>query len=652
MKLLYFLPLLLWLPALSAQTDADFSNLIEGEQKAFSRGGQNLFATDRSGGDGQVDLQYGRFRWTVDPAVRYISGDVYYQFTPQKNLSNWTLDLTDSLTVNSVKWHGQSITFTRPGADRLVIQFPQARPVGQPDSVEIVYQGVPASTGFGSFIVSTHSDTPILWTLSEPFGARDWFPCHQYLNDKIDSCDVFITAPVGNHPASNGVLVSETTSNGQTTAHWRTRYPIATYLLCMGVTNYASYEEQVLFDGTTTKIVNYVFPENLNQAKTETPVVGQEMLLYDSLFGVYPFHEEKYGHAQFRWGGGMEHQTMTFVINFGFELLGHELAHHWFGDKVTCGSWEDIWLNEGFATYLAGLCYEHLQPQGWLPYWRIRLDGVISQPGGSVKVDDTTNVNRIFSGRLSYSKGGLILRQLRWILGDAAFFAGLRAYVQDPALAYNYARTPDLIQHLEQASGRDLSDYFARWYYGEGFPSYTVTWSQNASNQVSISLDQSTSMPSSVSFFPLPVPVRLFNNAGQDTLLVLDNTFSGQIFSAQLNFHADSLAFDPGMWLISGYNIVQSTTATGELPNAVLNNWQVSPNPGHDRFNLTLDARKAANIQTLLVSGDGKTLLTQHHAVQPGTNTFSLDVNGLAAGVYTLVLQGEGWRVAKAVVVE
>ena len=642
------------LSLLFSQTRHEHLPLSELSCKYFSSGHHSApwRVTDRSGGDDQADITYGRFRWTVDPSVRYIAGQVMYRFNPLSPLDSWTLDLSGPITVDQVRWHGQNIDFDRTTTDELTLQFPQTRLAGVMDSVEIFYRGVPLETGFGSFKTDNHNGAPILWTLSEPYGARDWFPCNQDLNDKVDSCDIYITAPAGNHPASNGVLVSETTQNGQTTAHWRTRYPIAAYLLCMAVTNYSVFSHHVPHYGDSTPVLNYVFPENLAQAQNELAVVGPQLQLFDSLFGPYPFKREKYGHAQFKWGGGMEHQTMSFVVNFNFELLAHELAHQWFGDMVTCASWEDIWLHEGFATYMAGLCYEHLLPQYWLPYRQIRLDAVVSQPGGSVRVNDTTDLYRIFSGRLSYAKGALVLHQLRWILGDTAFFAGARAYLNDPALAYGYARTTDLQRHLEQSSGRDLSGYFARWYAGEGYPSYTLVWSQNAANQVTISLSQTTSAPTSVAFFPLPVPVQFVGTAGEDTTIVLDNTYPGQQFIVHPNFEAAQLYIDPEIWLISAGNTVTRVSDAGELPASPLDAWAVSPNPASAGVTLRMNARRPADVKAVLYAPDGKRLREWPLWLIAGENTIRLELPVLPDGVYQLALEGAGWHEGRAVSVK
>src|SRR5690606_1979392 len=147
----------------------------------------------------------------------------------------------------------------------------------------------------------------------------------------------------------------------------------------------------------------------------------------DSLIGPYPFPSEKYGHAQFSWPGGMEHQTMSFMGNFAFELIAHELIHQWFGNMVTCGSWQDIFLNEGFATYLTGVCVENLLEEQWWDRWKsVRKDIVFEKPDGSIFVSDTTEVPVIFNGRLTYTKGAYLLHMLRWILGDESFFRVLK----------------------------------------------------------------------------------------------------------------------------------------------------------------------------------------------------------------------------------
>ena len=212
-----------------------------------------------------------------------------------------------------------------------------------------------------AFTTSQHFGTPIMWTLSEPFGARDWWPCKQDLSDKIENIDFYITAPSAYKGVANGLEVSEiANNNGTKTVHYQHNYAIPAYLVAFAVTNYQIYQQTAGTAPNTFPIVNYIYPENYNSAVNQVAVTLPIMNLFENLFETYPFHEEKYGHAQFGWGGGMEHTTVSFMGSFSRDLIAHELAHHWFGNKITCGTWKDIWLNEGFAEYMSGLVYENL----------------------------------------------------------------------------------------------------------------------------------------------------------------------------------------------------------------------------------------------------------------------------------------------------
>ncbi|MEI2747579.1 MAG: M1 family aminopeptidase [Ferruginibacter sp.] len=144
--------------------------------------------------------------------------------------------------------------------------------------------------------------------------------------------------------------------------HWKHRYPIATYLVCFAVTNYAVFNNSVQLGNVNLPMVTYCYPESQTAFEAGTQNTLDAMQLFSQYFGEYPFIKEKYGHVQFGWGGGMEHQTSTFIVSTNESLVAHELGHQWFGDKITCASWEDIWLNEGFATYLARFYMENKYP--------------------------------------------------------------------------------------------------------------------------------------------------------------------------------------------------------------------------------------------------------------------------------------------------
>jgi aminopeptidase N len=363
-----------------------------------------------------------------------------------------------------------------------------------------------------------------------------------------------------------------------TIAHWKHRYPIVSYLIAIASTNYARFSDYYVTGNDSLEILNYVYPEDSLVLRSQASSVVPAIELFEELFSPYPFWEEKYGHAQFGWGGGMEHQTMTFLGKgaFNAEIIAHELAHQWFGDMITCGSWQDIWLNEGFATYCAGLRYEYIDTLYWDIWKRNNISYVCSQPDGSVFCDDTTNVGRIFDGRLSYSKGALLLHMLRWVVGDSSFYKGIRNYLNDPDLQHGFARTDDFVTIMETVSGRDLDGFFADWFYGQGYPSYSVSLGQLPDNGATVTIYQSQSH-SSVDFFDLPVPIRFFGSE-KDTLIVFDHSSSGEVFTFNPGFKIDTIHFDPEMWLVSANN----TFSLGKEDLPAGKNLLLIPNPASD----------------------------------------------------------------------
>jgi aminopeptidase N len=603
-------------------SDAELTGIAESEQKANLK----KHAPPPASLITDYDVIYYRLVWDVDPAVHFIRGAVTTWFEPLvSGFDTILFNLSDSLTVDSVKYHHNSLTFSHSGG-LIGIRLPQPLAILIPDSITVFYHGTPLSNGFGSFVTELHNGTPVLWTLSEPYGSPDWWPCKDGLTDKADSLDIIVRTPPGNLAASNGILVSETITPTGNTIHWKHRYPIATYLVCLAVTNYARYTDQVPFGSTMVDVLNYVYPEDSAAIAPQTNGIVPVMQLFDTLFGLYPFAAEKYGHCQFGWGGGMEHQTFSFMGSFGHELMAHELAHQWFGNKITCGSWEDIWLNEGFATYLSGLTYEHMfGGVWWMTFKRVRIASVTSKPDGSVWCDDTTSVNRIFSSRLSYAKGAMILHQLRWVIGDDAFFSAVNQYLADPDLAFRFARTVDLKNHFEAVSRQDLTWYFNDWYTGQGFPSYQAEWEQ-AGETVNITLKQTQSHPG-VDFFELPVPVKL-KNALHDTLIRLDHTFSGETFTLVIPFQVDSLLLDPDLWLISAGNSV-----IGSIDDGTAEPWvTVMPNPAQDILTIAF-TRIFDNIEITLLDASGNVVFKR---TENRPHRIPIDVQGLAPGVYLL----------------
>lgn len=632
MKKLLLLSFVFIVNFVSAQqfSDKEFMQIANGERDAhLGKLNRKAVATNNN-----FDVKYYNCHWNIDPNILYISGNVTSYFVVnQVAFDSINFDMSAALGVDSVKYHQTQLSYSRNG-DVLTLNLPAIIPINNLDSITIYYHGIPPTTGFGSFIKNSHASQPIIWTLSEPYGASDWWPCKNGLTDKADSIDIYIQTPSTYRAASNGKLVEEIATGSDVIYHWKHRYPIATYLICASVTNYARYSNFVPFGNDTVEVLNYVYPEDSASAVSQTLDIVPVMQLYDTLFGIYPFKNEKYGHAQFGWGGGMEHQTMTFVGGFGHELIAHELAHHWFGDKVTCASWRDIWLNEGFATYLSALTYEHMfNQQYWIPFKSQRLSSILSQPGGSVWCSDTTSVNRIFDSRLTYSKGAMILHQLRWIIGDSAFFAAINNYLADVSCAYGFATTDLLKSHFEASCGQSLTWYFDDWFTGEGYPSYQINASQTgAVTNVTINQTQSTN---TVSYFEMPVALKFKNNS-QDTTIIFNNTFSGQNYVVNIPFIYDSIIFDPGLWLIATNTI---STSIKEIPDT--SKLFIYPNPTNDILNISGLPENFTEIT--LTDIIGNTILNLK-------NTNKINLSGLSNAVYFLKVKYlNGERVFKIV---
>lgn len=599
----------------------DINVISQLEQKGHERHLFKATVNVRKNATQNFDVTYYRCEWEVDPAVRYIKGVVTTHFLMQTSGKNIVFDLSNDLSVSAVVRDNVPLAFDHNN-NSLAVTFPSDIQAGSKDSITITYEGVPSAAS-GSFVSATHgaNGAPVMWTLSEPFGSQDWWPCKNGLDDKADSIDVYIKHPAIYKTASNGLLQTETQLADKLITHWKHRYPIASYLVCFAISNYQVINNSVTIGTTNMPMVTYCYPENQQVFANGAQHAMSAMQFFSNMFGEYPFKNEKYGHVQFGWGGGMEHQTCSFMVNMGENLIAHELAHQWFGNRITCRSWEDIWLNEGFATHLASMYTQNKNPATAISNRTAGINLITAQPGGSVWVDDVSSSTRIFNNRLSYYKSSHLLYMLRWILSDAVFFTAIKKYMQDPALAYGFATTADLKKHLEAASGKDLTYFFDQWFTGQGYPSYQVEWFASGNN-VQVKLNQSTSH-ASVGFFQLPVPL-LFRNTvtGQQKLVVLNNISNGQVFLENIGFVPDAVDFDPEKWLITWNNTLTkmsdplpvkfqsfSIICKGNVPQLV---WTTSEEINADYFEIekSEDARTWSSIGSVKANGNSKDLKT------------------------------------------
>ena len=596
---------------------------------------------------------YMRAVWNINPSQYFINGNVTYYFTITENSNVLSFDLHDTLNVDSIIFNSNQVTYSRNN-NILDISLPNTLNQGVNDSVSIYYHGTPTKVDKkrGAFAIDKYEyngdSISCMWSLSEPYGAKNWFPCKQELYDKIDSCDLFFITPSKYKTAANGLLISEDIVNGKRTTHWKHKHPIAAYLIgfVSSEFNIRNYYINIL-NNDSIYMMEYYLKNDSSLIEHPYDIYDKLFNLYDTLFIPYPYKDEKYGHMQWYRGGGMEHQTMSSMNRMSLSehyVIEHELMHQWFGDFVTCGSWKDIWLNEGFAIFGNFISLEYLwtsQPN-WHPnLLKLYHNDIISLPDGSVFVDDTTNVNRIFSGRLTYEKGGFLLRMLRWELGDTDFFNGVRAYINNPDLQNNYARTSDLIAALEQEADTSLTEFFNDWFYGEGYPIYNIEYDQTNDYLTNILIKQTTSHQS-VSFYEMTVPIQFWIN-GNDTIVKLHNTINNQLFAVQLNGSVDSVKFDPEYKIISENNVTQNISL---IDNA--SKIKVFPNPVKDEITISLGNLPLQIKNIYLTNINGKQTPLQFE----NTNIQKINISEFSSGSYIITIETDKFNFNNTIIVE
>jgi aminopeptidase N len=564
----------------------DFERMVESEMKSSSAN-YEIFVNPNTL---NYDVTYHELRFTVNPNLTtpYIDGIVTTTFTALENMNSIVFDMATQLTVSSVIMNSTNLTYSQNNY-QLFINLPSTITTGSSATIEITYGGSPPQAE-QAFTRTTHSGTPVIFTLSEPFGARDWWPCKQDLNDKIDNVDIYITCPDSYIGVSNGLLQSSVTSGGNTTRHYQHNYPIPAYLISLNATNYVTYNIQGGLGTAQSPFIpinNYLYPENnttsVQNAINQTTTIFN---IFEEKFGPYPYRNEQYGHVQFSYGGGMEHATMSSMGGWSRSLIAHELGHQWFGNKVTCGTWKDIWLNEGLTEYTAGIAVEEIDgPTAFVSWKASKISNITSQTNGAVYLTDSEalNVGRIFSGRLSYNKGSMVTHMLRWVMGDTDFFQALRNYLDDPALAFEYAITPQFQNHLEMTSGINLTEFFNDWVYNEGYPTYTITAQNWGPGQARVLVSQTQSDPS-VTYFEMPITVRLTGALGETQDFRLENTTNNEEFIVNVPFQITNVEFDPNRDIISKNNTVTLSNEEFTLEETIT----LFPNPSDNELHIIL----------------------------------------------------------------
>ncbi|MDZ7291045.1 MAG: M1 family aminopeptidase [candidate division KSB1 bacterium] len=597
------------------------------------------------------DALFYHLQLKIDPDTYTIEGKLLMEAKSETDgLATVPLDFYANMQVLSV---GESAaSFSRAG-NIISLNLKQRYQRGEKFRVSVSYRGQPQAGGFGAFTFNKHSGAWIIASLSEPYYARVWWPCKDSPADKADSVQVDLTVPDDLTAVSNGKLEQVESADGWKTFSWKERYPITTYLVSVAVSNYAEFGETFTFaDGSTMPLVHYVYPEYLASAQVQLADTRDMLAFFNRAFGEYPFKKEKYGHAQFAWGGGMEHQTVTSLSSFGDALVSHEMAHQWFGDLITMKSWQDIWLNEGFASYSEAL---YIEDRDGKKAYHNYMAGMDHSFKGSVFVRDTTSVGNIFSITV-YHKGAWVLHMLRRVIGDSTFFRLLRSYVADPRYRFGNATTSDFKNLAEQISGKDLDWFFEQWVYREGRPELRYAWKWDGA-QLLLRLKQTQTGD------PYRLPLDIAAVAGTDTSrfsVDYDSGFHEYGFATAKP--VEQVLIDPENWVLKTLQQTDFTSLTpeGSLIPLDFALQPVYPNPlliGKNILQVDFSLRRNENVRLAVFNALGQEIVSLQSGRLSAGN-YSRPWNGrmangalAPAGIYFIRLKTETEEATRKLVV-
>jgi len=649
----------------------------EAMYKAFiaSRGQQDKAVQMLADTPSDTDILDNNFDIEINPSVAFISGSNTMTLASTVNgltqftfrLRSTTATITNGYTISSVVINGITTlpgsAVTSVGTYGRSITLDRAYNIGEQFTVKVNYSGTPVSVGFGSFVIgaTAMNNLPFSCSLSEPYYAASVWPVKDGENaqpgDNSDksTATISITAPSAYKSISNGVLQSITpVAGGKNKTTWRTNIPTASYLFCFAIHAYNVYDYTYNYPLPSGGTGSMPFQINISppsDTSANRAVWSQSLQMMETLrpvFGVYPFVSEKYGIYQFTFGGGMENQTITGMGGFSESVTMHELGHQWWGDNVTCKTWNDIWLNEGFATYSEALWYERKPGSTGLPALHSAM--ALRRPtsatlagttGASVYCYSVTSANTIFNSSTSYSKGAWALHTLRKYVGDVKFFeilANYRAAYQGSA-----ATTQQFVDIASATYGSSLQGYFDSFVFGQGAPVYSyatqaVTINGKTYLKLNVKQTQSTLMGKSGKFVT-PIDVKMTTASGATTAVILNNERE-ESFVIPTNGLVTAVVLDESNWILN--NGKSATTYVASSPKLLA----TVPAPGTDlecsgsptTAQLTFSENIVATDAHFTVMGPAGAITTTY-SYNSATNTVSLGLGTLSvAGTYMVTV--------------
>ena len=479
----------------------------------------------------KYDIKFVHLNLNCERTNKYVSGNVKTVATVTiAPLDTFMTILHVNHSVDSVRFNGMLLPSIRKDS-AVKVGLPAPLGINSSFTVVVYYKGTApvggSAIGSGySFGTSGSWGNQASWSLSEAVAAYHWWPCKQILTDKIDSSWVFVTTDSTNKVGSNGKLQNVVVVGNKKRYEWKSRTPINYYLISVATAKYKEYnlyaKPQYLLNDSIL-IQNYIYDNAINNPlfntqKIQLNKMPQVMNFLCNMYGMYPFYKEKYGHCMAPFGGGMEHQTMTSLGFFDYYIDAHELGHQWWGDNVTCKTWGDIWINEGFASYTEHLVAQYLDPPNF-----------------------NTNLNSAHNNVMSATGG--------------------KIYVTG------------------QDTGINASQFFNQWFFGQGYPTFNVKF-YSAPNTCIINSTQTTSFPSSVPLFITPMEYKLTRTGFPDTTVRVMHSNAVENYTFSLLGTVTGVVCDPNNWVINKVigPTFDSSLGFDEL-GASVNDIKIGPNP-------------------------------------------------------------------------
>ncbi len=449
--------------------------------------------------------------------------------------------------IESIKEDDRDLAWSNVFIDTFSVFLDREVTVGETLSITVSYHGSPAEQD-GLFIAEDESEDAVTFTDAEPQGARHWIPCYDEPSDKATFTQC-ITVPAGNDLVANGTL-SSLEQNGQWwTYTWEEHYPQPTYLIAFAASkNFVTADTFAMVDGTQLPMRTWVL--EVNDVRYRFDCTPGIVVYYSDIFPPYPYLDEKYDQLHAPIGGAMENTTCTFFntyANWGEDwswVIAHELSHHWWGDWLTCATWADLWLNEGFATYCEVLWWEEKYGQEGHDAYARRIMDIYLDHGQRHPIYDPP-WSDLF-GITTYKKGGSVLHMMRQVLGDSIFFAGINEYGWQHA---NEAVITDDFQNvMEDVAGQDLDWFFDQWIYGPGHPHYEIGWNLgkalSAPYTVEFAIAQTQSKSKHYYPFRMPLEIAVYSGGNEEIFTIIDSV-GYQRFSVEVSAEPDSFRLDP-----------------------------------------------------------------------------------------------------------